>query len=40
MAKHLKWADMRPSERKDAVIRLIGQIFKWIFVAAMCIFTF
>lgn len=40
MAKHLKWADMSPSERKDAVIRLIGQIFKWIFVAAMCIFTF
>lgn len=40
MAKHLKWADMRPSERKDAVIRLIGQIFKWIFVVAMCIFTF
>lgn len=39
MTKHLKWSDMQGSERKDAVIRLIGQIVKWIFVVMMCLFT-
>lgn len=39
MTKHMKWADMRGSERRDAVIRLIGQIFKWLFVGMMCLFT-
>ena len=39
MANHLKWADMRPSERKDAVIQFIGQILKWLFVGSMCVFT-
>lgn len=39
MTKHMKWADMRGSERRDAVIRLIGQIFKWLFVSMMCLFT-
>ena len=36
---HLRWADMRPSERRDAVIAGIGQILKWLFVGLMCIFT-
>ena len=39
MANHLKWADMRPSERKDAVIQFIGQTLKWLFVGSMCVFT-
>lgn len=39
MAKYLRWDDMTSSERKDAVIGLIGQVFKWIFVVAMCVFT-
>lgn len=37
--KHLHWASMRPSERKDAVISIFGKILKWIFVAVMCVFT-
>lgn len=39
MAKHLKWADMRKSERKDAVLSVIGSVCKWIFVISMCVFT-
>ena len=37
--KKLKWSDMRPSEKRDHVIYLIGQILKWLFVGSMCIFT-
>ncbi len=39
MAKRLKWADMRKSERKDAVLSVIGSVCKWIFVISMCVFT-
>lgn len=37
--KKLKWSDVRPSEKRDHVIYLIGQILKWLFVGSMCIFT-
>lgn len=37
--KHLHWASMRPSERRDAVISIFGKILKWIFVGVMCVFT-
>ena len=37
--KKLKWSAMRPSEKRDYVLYLIGQVLKWIFVGAMCIFT-
>ncbi len=30
---------MRPGERRDAVIALVGRILKWIFVGLMCVFT-
>lgn len=36
---HLRWADMRPSEKRDAVIAGLGQVIKWLFVGSMCIFT-
>lgn len=39
MAKRLKWADMRKSERKDALLSVIGSVCKWIFVISMCVFT-
>ena len=35
----LRWAEMRPSERRDAAVSFIGQVLKWAFVGAMCIFT-
>ncbi len=35
----LRWSDMRPGERRDAVIALVGRILKWIFVGLMCVFT-
>lgn len=38
-AHHLRWSDMRPSEKRDAIISLFGKILKWIFVGLMCIFT-
>ena len=34
----LRWAEMRPSERRDAAVSFIGQVLKWAFVGAMCIF--
>lgn len=33
----LRWAEMRPSERRDAAVSFIGQVLKWAFVGAMCI---
>lgn len=39
MAKYLKWADMRKSERKDALLHAVGAVCKWIFVGSMCVFT-
>ena len=36
---NLCWAEMRPSERRDAAVPFIGQVLKWAFVGAMCIFT-
>ncbi len=40
MKKHSRhWKDMRPSERRDAAVGLVGKILKWLFVGAMCIFT-
>lgn len=30
---------MRKSERKDAVLSVIGSVCKWIFVISMCVFT-
>lgn len=39
MANRQKWQDMLPNEKRDAVIALIGQIFKWLFVGIMCVFT-
>lgn len=36
---HLRWADMRPTEKRDAVIAGFGQIIKWLFVGSMCVFT-
>lgn len=38
-AHHLRWSDMRPSERRDAVVSWIGKILKWLFVGFMCICT-
>lgn len=36
---HLRWADMRPTEKRDAVIAGFGQVVKWLFVGSMCVFT-
>ncbi len=36
---HLRWADMRPSERRDAVLGGFGSVCKWIFVGIMSVFT-
>ena len=38
--KHVRhWSEMRPTERRDAVVALFGKILKWLFVGSMCIFT-
>lgn len=41
MAKkyHRRWSEKTPSERKDAIIGWICRILKFVFVAAMCVFT-
>lgn len=41
MAKkyHQRWSEKTPSERKDAIIGWICRILKFVFVAAMCVFT-
>jgi len=42
MAKNpyrLTWADRTPSQRRDYVFSIVGQILKWIFVGTMCVFT-
>ncbi len=40
MKKHSRhWNEMRPSERRDAAVGLVGKILKWLFVGIMCIFT-
>lgn len=35
----LHWSDMRPGERRDAVLAAIGHVLKWVFVGLMCVFT-
>ena len=32
-------SEMRPSEKRDYFVGLLGKVLKWIFVGAMCIFT-
>lgn len=41
MAKkyHRRWSEKTPSERRDAIIGWICRILKFVFVAAMCVFT-
>lgn len=41
MAKkyHRRWPEKTPSERRDAIIGWICRILKFVFVAAMCVFT-
>lgn len=41
MAKKYRqpWSEKTPSQRKDVILGIVGQILKWIFVGTMCIFT-
>lgn len=36
---HMRWADMRPTEKRDYLFYLLGQILKWLFIGVMCVFT-
>lgn len=41
MAKkyHQSWSEKTPSQRRDAIMGLVGKVLKWIFVISMCVFT-
>ncbi len=36
---HLRWADMKPTEKRDYCFYLLGQVLKWLFIGIMCVFT-
>ena len=33
------WSEKTASQKKDALLHVLGQILKWVFVGSMCIFT-
>lgn len=36
---HQPWSEKTASQKKDALLHVLGQILKWVFVGSMCIFT-
>lgn len=36
---HQPWSEKTASQKKDALLHVLGQVLKWVFVGSMCIFT-